>query len=277
MIGNARLAWTTSLSSLCLAVVLMVGNTGCVTYVQTVKPADPLLDATSTSPTLKSKRYKRIMVIPPSADTKGGSFEESLASAEREFLARGLTLISPAVTSRVYQGVGSSARPDLTDMERALMLAKRSNTEALLQIGTFDWRPSTESVHSQRYYLAERRHDSPWYSLFPRYSFREVNRIEFVEAGSTPRITMRAEFLVFTGRLVDVQDGEVVASFSLQGLLVKNLPQDYVATLAPGEANDSWVVRDANFNFYGEWRRDASRDLRDRVFSRVARIIVGQQ
>ena len=90
-------------------------------------------------------------------------------------------------------------------------------------------------------------------------------------------MTMSRPYLVFTGRLVDVDDGEVVASFNIYGLLVKNLPQDYVATVTPDEQTGSWKVRTSNFDFHGEWKRDASIDIRDRVFSRVAEIIVGQR
>jgi len=260
----------------CLSVLLLVSFIGCASFDHRVARREPLLDESSTSSNLSAKKYTRIMVIPPSADTKGGGFEEQLASAEREFLRRGMTLISPAVTGRVYDREGLDSRTiDLTDMERALILAKDSNTEALLQIGTFRWEPIVESKRSQRYFIAVKNPGSVWYSPNPKYTFNEVDRAQYVNHNVNERIALSAEYLIFTGRLVDVQDGEVVASFSLCGMLVHNLSQDYNATLVRGDSPGTWAVQHSNYDFNGEWQRDAKRDLVDMVFSRIADTIIG--
>ena len=203
----------------------------------------PPQDETVTAPALAQKRYARLMVIPPSG-TARGQFDAMIALFEREFLKGGVTVISGAVTGRVvYQGGAEGRRVEgaaqLSDAERALVMAKETGADAILQIGTLEWTEPRDT----RFFVTSPEGDV--------HEFREVSEAEF--RGWQP--PWRAEFaspvLVFVGRLIDVQTGEVLATFKTRSAANFNLPSDYVRTMEPD--NQGWRVLSETFPYLGGW------------------------
>lgn len=180
----------------------------------TMSPVSPsYIDASSVSPTLQQRDFSRIMIVPPSGSA-GVEFQENLAAIERSFISRGLTVISSAITSRVLLEdqinlAGAAAGLSLSELERALLLAEESNANAVLQIGTWMWIDSDAVEYGRRFFVEDRAEKT----------FHEVDQVEFERvqmAGKGPRTrSFGGEVLAFTGRLIDVETGEVVASFKI--------------------------------------------------------------
>ena len=168
------------------------------------------IDESSVSPSLRTGSFSRIMIVPPSG-TAGVQFEENMAAIERSFIARGVTVISSAITSRVLaddrtRTTGQSGM-DLSELERAVLLAKESRVDAILQIGMWEWIEDEASDRGTRYFVASKGDDA----------FREIGRATF-EAAVGSEIQLRAfagPVLAFTGRFIDVESGEVLASFKI--------------------------------------------------------------
>lgn len=152
--------------------------------------------------------FKRIMVVPPSGTVRGG-FERELSVFEKRFLQNGVTLISPAVTGRVVgetteQGGKTDSAETLSDVERALVLARKSGVEAILQVGTFG--PD---------------------GVFERYTCSDnpATLVECHRAGwqaAKFKQTLHGRVLRFQGRLIEVETGEIVGSLDVTQAIWNN-------------------------------------------------------
>jgi hypothetical protein len=207
-----------------------------------MKPVLDPNDATSVSPQLASMNYRKVMVIPPSG-TARGAFDKVINLFEREFLRNGITVISGAITGRVAMkemGEEDTSRrggSHLSDAERALIMAKETGADALLQIGQFDW--SGSQVDS-RFFVLDTRQGAT--------AFREATLDEY-QAWTGMKRSFQSEMITFIGRLTDVSTGEIMASFKVEAAANWNLPTEYVATI-----NQNGHVLSENFT-YGASRR----------------------
>lgn len=231
-----RYFWTCA-TSFVLGLVLC----GCANTLSLTMDKDkPPIDQSSLSPKVKEKKYTKLMVIPPSG-TARGTFEPKIVLFEREFLKRGITVISGAITGRVVLETGdtsakkSESAAELSDMERALIMAKKTGADAILQIGAFQWTAATKPT---RFFVAED---------VPNGRFREVTADEF-NAWSELKKAYASQELSFIGRLVDVDNGEVIASFDLKMPANYLLPGNYTARLSG--ADD---VMSESFQYERRW------------------------
>ena len=172
----------------------------------------PPKDDTIVSPRLTPKG--RVMVIPPSGTVRG-QYDSEIALFEREFLRGGITVISGAVTGRVVldpsgqQRVESAAQ--LSDAERALIMAKQTGADAILQIGQLTW---SETSIPSRFFTCCRSGER---------GYSEVSQPEY-DNWTGKKAALAAHVLTFVGRLMDVQTGEVLASFKFTAAANFNLP-----------------------------------------------------
>jgi hypothetical protein len=197
---------------------------GCsTTHYLTMKADGQPTDDSAFSPRFKEKKCTKVIVMPPSG-TARGEFESQIVLFEREFLRHGMTVISGAITGRVVmeEGVKADEKKDevanhLSDLERALIMAKKTNAEAILQLGEFRWTPDSKWT---RFFIATKE---------PESRFREVSADEWKNWNDLKWSFSSAQ-LVFVGKLVDVENGEVLATVNV--LMPANcaLPDDYVAT-----------------------------------------------
>lgn len=194
-----------------LALALLSSGCGGTLVTLSMAPLSPAyIDQSSVSPSLQSGIFDRIMIVPPSGQG-GVDFQDNMAAIERSFIARGITVISSAITSRVIldeQGRERS-RPEsslqLNEVERALVLARDSNADAVLQIGSWRWMDSDASDDSGRYFVEDVRGTA----------FTEVDQLAFENAADRLTYAYEGQVLGFTGRLIDVETGEVIASFKI--------------------------------------------------------------
>lgn len=236
---------------------------GCVsTSTLTMTREKPVVDQSVVSPKLEKNKYGKIMVIPPSG-TARGTFEPQIVLFEREFLRRGMTVISGAITGKVVlEAPGgddekkSEAAALLSDLERALVMAKRTGADAILQIGDFSW--SKESKNT-RFFVVEA----------PGAPFREVTP-EAYNTFSGFKMRYYSQELRFIGRLVDVENGEVVATLDVALPLNHVLPEDYLAHFTYDIWREpTWMQNSENFPMAGNWSESAKKVAEERVIKTV--------
>ena len=190
--------------------VFAVMSGGCATsHYLTMKADGQPFDESAFSPRFKERKCTKLIVIPPSG-TARGAFETQIALFEREFLRKGLTVISGAITGRVVMEatVRADTKADekmsdmaggLSDLERALVMAKKTGADAILQLGEFRW---TRDKEWTRFFIADPGDNS---------NFREVGN-DVWRSWTGPRWTCDSVELVFVGKIVDVDNGEVLAT-----------------------------------------------------------------
>jgi hypothetical protein len=166
-----------------------------------VTRAVPLKDASAVQP--QKRAYASVMVLPPTGSERGAA--TALASLEKALLKRGVRVISSGVTGRVVveeteAGAKTEGATGLSDLERALVLARKSNADALLQVSELEW------VDSARWFVPK-----PGMSGLAEAESKE----EFEAADSRRRVAITSPRLVFIGKIIDVESGEIVASIDL--------------------------------------------------------------
>lgn len=192
---------------------------GCATPSLTMTADLPPIDNSVISPKLKDIKCEKVMVIPPSG-TARGAFEQHMVLFEREFLKQGMGVISSAITGRVVMdsptedSEKNETASVLSDMERALVMAKTTGADAILQVGSLGW---TEMKNS-RFFVYEKED----------VSFREVGVSDFRKL-KKPGIKFIAPHLEFLGKIVNVENGEVLATLDVILPANYTLPEDYVA------------------------------------------------
>lgn len=225
----------------------LLAVSGCASTKFTLSRELPLFDTSAVQATLSKKHFSKIIVLRPSG-SDSSVFEGLVASFEREFLRHGVTVISGAVTGRVVLGrqVGDAtphAAAQLTDIERALVMAQGTGAEAILQVGRYDL---LEDV------------DSRFLVYQGKGGIREVFRDEYA-SWTGPKTALRSGASIFAGRLIDVSSGEVVASFQVACASLWSLPADlHGEALVDPYQNRPWKISNTNFPFHGSQRWDAS-------------------
>ena len=231
---------------------------GCVKWAS-VTASYPLRDETVVSPQLTPKRH--VMVIPPSG-TARGQFDAVIALFERELLKSGVTVISGAITGRVViDAAGGTDRrieaaAALSDAERALIMAKQTGADAILQIGQLDW---SEQMVESRFFVCCRGGAK---------GYMEVSQTEY-QNWREKKAALPSHWLTFVGRLMDVQNGEILASFKINGGANYSLPADYQVQI-DFRGNQPKLMKE-NYSYAAiDWAAAKQRTV-ERVIELVAR------
>jgi hypothetical protein len=193
-------------AALSLALVAGCGGKGGLTSL-TIGPRTPVHDQSVPTPTKAA--YQTVMVLPPRGSERGAVTD--LAALERALLKHGVRVISSGVTGRVVDGpdgrrVAESAT-QLNDLERALVLARKSNADAVLQLMDMGWRDDVPELY--RYYWFD---EGAWQEMTtkPDGEWYRQNR------GKESRlVVVKGPALGFTAKVIDVESGEIVASVEL--------------------------------------------------------------
>lgn len=195
-------------AALVLALALLVGCGKPGLTSLTVGPRVPVHD--QSVPTPQKSAYASVMVLPPRGSERGAVTD--LASLEKALLKKGVRVISSGVTGRVVvdgaEGKrGGDTATQLSDLERALVLARKSNADAILQVMEIGWRDDLPAV--DRYYWFD---DKTWHELEkkPESDWFRQNR------GKEHRLAIiRGPALAFQAKVIDVETGEIVAAVDL--------------------------------------------------------------
>jgi hypothetical protein len=195
---------------------------GCISASIRLAPAPP---SDLTVPRHVERRFSAIMVLPPHGSEHGQASE--LSDVERVLLGGGIRVISSGVTGRVV--LDSSGNPgnrvetaaNLSDLERALVLAKNSNADALLQIIEIGWTDGHRAF------------------VLTGDQFQEVATGAEVEGQNLVRV-QEAIFRV-QARVISVENGEILMSIDVsqgtssaipepKAIVVQSSPTQGVAT-----------------------------------------------
>ncbi|MEE9368846.1 MAG: hypothetical protein V3V05_08275 [Pontiella sp.] len=207
--------------NMCILLPILLGITsGCTSTAHLKMDATrPPLDNSVISPKLAEKGFSKIMVIPPSGTTRG-QFELQMVLFEREFLRQGMSVISPAITCRVVldspddMNGKSETASGLSDMERALIMAKNTGAEFILQVGLL----KLNNAEGNRFFNLP------------------VDSTEYVEvsAAELGRTWYNQQYaaisIEFIGKIVNVENGEILGTLDIKLPANHHLPMDYEAT-----------------------------------------------
>lgn len=85
------------------------------------------------------------MIVPPTHSERGAASSAFLVEVERVLLDHGHKIVSSGLTARAVtaadSGTGDAVIAAFSDIERALLVARTSDADALLQIIDIDWHP----------------------------------------------------------------------------------------------------------------------------------------
>ena len=245
---------------------------GCVTPILKMSSVVEPKDDTVVAPKLSYQAFRRVMIIPPSG-TARAEFNEKISLLEREFLKNGLVVISGAITGRVVldtpggEGRRVEAAAQLSDAERALIMAKETGADVILQIGRMGW---NQEQRFKRFFLLDA----------DGQRYREVSEAEFRAAPlDKARYAFQAPAFTFVGRLMDVLTGEVLASFQVESAANWNLPSEYSTELKDDTEAKPFGKRPMNetpFRYAsGAWLSEAQERTEAKVIETIARRITG--
>jgi hypothetical protein len=152
-----------------------------------------------TVPRQLARRPTAVMVLPPRGSERGQVSESAdVERVERVLLRGGFRVISSAVTAKVVRdptGNLVERASTLSDLERALVLAKESNAEVLLQIVEIDlkdrYRPFVPGSREGR--------------------FQEIRPGAQVDQG-TQVVRVHEKVFSLRARAINVENGEIVMS-----------------------------------------------------------------
>lgn len=179
-------------------VVVALALSGCtVSKKVLLRTSAQPVDSTVAHP--KAGAKKRVMVL-SNRIKREGAHDEAIIWLQRELMARGIELISSGVTGRVIDGASPSrieTASQLPDLERALVMAKRSGAEALLNVSEIGWTTA--------------RRDLCITGVDPL----EAVPVKINDACPVSRGWIPSEVFVFSAQMIDPETGLVTHSFNV--------------------------------------------------------------
>jgi hypothetical protein len=175
--------------------LLLAGLAGCTHRAVLRIDQKKARDSTALGPNRKAIRA--LMILPPAGSERGA--ETALADIEPFLLEARFEVISSGVTGRVVtdeSGNRVEAAANLSDLERALVLAKASNADVLFQVSEIGWTTGYRSFI---------RTDD---------TFREVRPgVSIVSKSGVVRV--RDAIFRIRGRIIDVESAGILASVNI--------------------------------------------------------------
>jgi len=248
-----------------MALIAVQMLTAC-TYSLKMKAEVPPRNESVTAASLAAKKFNKYMIIPQQGTVRG-AYDAQIALLESGFIKIGTTVVTAAVTARSVVDVNKKSEKccdsgatiaSLSDVERALLMAKESGADAILQIGAFEW-SKTEGMPA-RYFIRE--NDKAYYSEVAQKKYLDFVGYKYL---------FNADRLVFIGRLIDVQTGEVMAAFDISCFANWTLPEDYQATLAERWGHNS--IATENYSYYGYFWPDAKRKTELKIIQEIIKVV----
>lgn len=274
---------TKTIGFMAALIVAALGLVGCsTTHTLRMQAVSLVRDNSSASAKLAARKYSKIMVIPPTSRDPG-QFDTQINFFEREFLKHDITVITAAITGRLSATQTEESKTkggtQLSEAERVLIMARETGANAYLQIGQFSWDDDTPTT---RYFILDPGSTD----------YREVKSDEY-QSWTKKKRAYTSPWLTFVGKLVDVETGEVMASFHIESGANFDLQTDYVVKIIESKgAMGGWTV-EAKENFPygraeydekeggityagGSWVGSAKQRVIQKVIALAAKRIVGQ-
>ncbi len=161
-----------------------------------------VVDQSVTAPSRHGVRV--VMVLPPQGTERDQQKVPEISGLEKELLRRGIRVISAGLTgrvtieSRVSSESGSNAVV-LSQLERALVLAKKSNADALLQVEQLEW-----TQESRKFVYTP-----------PSAAFAAASETDWAATPTGQHYAFVGPTLHIQGKLIDVESGEVMVAIDI--------------------------------------------------------------
>ena len=226
-------------------------------------PVDHLENKTLYSKRISVSNIKSLVILPPSGTAEKG-FDEGLTMIESAFMSRGIELISPAIGARALEDKPNN----LTDLERALVLAQKNSADAVLHIGQYSMGIQSASINN-----------APSSELGARYivyddirnSTSEVIAEAYDRASPTFRFKFLAPIIRFKAKLISVTDGAILANYDFSCEITKALPKPYTAQLT---SLTTPSLRSTSFEWIeSDWSSEASARVISEILNEIAHSI----
>jgi hypothetical protein len=204
-------------------------------------------------PTPQKVQYAAVMVLPPKGSERGEVSE--LANLEKALLKRGIRVISSGVTGRVVvdnaEGKKNEGAKDLTDLERALVLARKSGADALLQVIRMEWRGNERNY---RYFRADERR-----------TFTELaSKAEYEALPPRRGWVVSGPSFEFEAKIIDVESGEIVTAVDISQSTVREIEVKVLQGVHPDGIHNIEIVTP-------ELKTDATGDVMEQLATLIAK------
>jgi hypothetical protein len=186
---------------------LLAGLAGCGAVPLRMKATVEPKFFASVSPALGSKRFRKILLLPPTG-TRSSAFKRETEILESRFGAAGIPVVRGAVKGKVTVPSGLEA-------------ARKAGADGLLLVSRYGWTPTRPQT---RFFILDDSKEEK--------AFREVRAQDF-KAWTGKKVGYRSDSLHLNGALVDVMTGKTLASVQVVAHTNGSLPQDYVAEFNP--------------------------------------------
>ena len=177
-----------------LVKIFFIAITGCATSSTLRLEMQPVVD--NTVPKGASSSFQSLIVLPPAGSDRGAISE--LAAVEHLLISKGIRVISSGITARVVSEDSSTGSPNaskFSDLERALVLAEKTNADGILQLAEAFW------TNDHRAFV------------------RNGDNLDEIPTGTRVSVSnlVRVKEAVFRiqARLIDVKDGSIKLSIDV--------------------------------------------------------------
>lgn len=190
-----------------------------------------------------------VMILEPTGAAVS-DFEPARLDLERGFMLKGIRLVVPAVTGRIVQEqTKTETAALLSDLERAIVLARSSGADVILQVGAF-----ASAGSSSRFFCLEE--GSTLTECDAKRAFSRFSR------------TVQAEVWRFLGRLLDTASGEVLASIDIAVPIAGGFEGTY-DEISLSSASSVWECGKCASDSWCNKCSDASKLAREKVVEMV--------
>ena len=226
--------------------VITFGIVGCAAPLQlTVQQLQMPTPEVTLAQSFKEKRYKSILIVPPEEQEVGGTkkligsqtYNFFLSQIERMLIQAGFRVISQDIVARIenrlqIKKTDTSTGSTYTRSEKAMVMGKETNADALLVINTLDLKETTASYIENEV----------------RNGMREATDIEVPQATAQGRCSIVLLFkrFHFESKLIDVHSGDVLWIGGGTMDTPHLIPQNWTASLK--RINRSCIIGAQNFD-----------------------------
>lgn len=233
---------------------------GCAHQLRMEPEKEPLVDRSGINQKeINTDSYERVLILPPDVRSIG-EFSETLAIAERQFLKNNITVIDPSALGDLREMMDK----ELTTIELAMKAGQKVNADGVVVTGIYEFLPSSSDVgyiHGRRYF---KEGDG----------LEEINRKTFEVTPDDIKFWLSGKTLHYEGKLVDVENGKVNASFEIFVPFV-NIIDPYEATVEIDPEYDQNHNRsDENYKWGGKaMEQQLQQRANEYLFERIVRHI----
>lgn len=237
---------------------------GCAHQLKVDAEQDPLVDRSGVNqPQIDKESYERVLILPP--DVRAiGEFSETLAIAERQFLKNNITVIDPSALGDLRELM----ERDLSTLELAVKAGKKKEADGVIVTGRYEYLPASSDfglIHGRRYFRE-------------RDGLEEIDRKTFEVTPDEEKFWLSEKTLHYEGKLVDVENGRVNASFDIY-VPFANIINPYEATIEIDPEYSQNHQRTENNYRWGGTAMEQELEIRanEYLFDRIVRHITNQE